>query len=250
MDKAYFKDYYHLERNHWWFRARLAILEDRIQKLTEGNTGVSILNAGVATGATSQMLENFGDVTSLEYDEECCSFLRSELGMEVTHGSLTELPYANETFDLVCAFDVIEHIEDDGAALTEIKRVLKKDGSYCITVPAYQFLWSEHDEINHHFRRYTKKELLSKLDRADLPSTYSSYFNFWLFGPIAGIRSLSRLLPAKKGSSKPISDFERLKNRSLSDRLFRSIFQSEKALLSKGIRFPFGISILAEGNRR
>jgi SAM-dependent methyltransferase len=249
MDKDYYKEYYHLERSHWWFTARLDILEARIQRLLGRKKEARILNAGVATGATTEMLSKYGIVTSLEYDSDCCDFLRTRLGMEVTCGSLTNLPYEDDSFDLVCAFDVIEHIEDDLAALREIRRVLKPKGKYCITVPAYQFLWSEHDEINHHFRRYTKKMLNRRIKEAPLAIDYSGYFNFWLFPPIAGVRLLHRLTSKKNTSEAPKSDFQRMNRQSFADRVFKGIFRSEKRLLNAGLRLPYGISLLTEGHR-
>jgi len=127
MEAHYYKEYYKLEKEHWWFRARLDILRSLISSKIYQGEPLKILNAGVATGATSKMLETFGNVTSLEYDENCCDFLRNELGMEVIQGSLTDLPFDDSSFDLVCAFDVIEHINEDTKAVEEIRRMLKPD---------------------------------------------------------------------------------------------------------------------------
>lgn len=252
MDKNYYNDYFHLERNHWWFRARLEILEAILKNHLIHNTDkpLRILNAGVATGATTTMLEKYGTVTSLEYDHDCCEFLRNHLQMEVTEASLTDLPFEDQSFDLVCAFDVIEHIEDDGSALREIRRVLKYDGSYFLTVPAFSFLWSEHDEINHHFRRYTRKMLTERIVAAGLSSDYASYFNFWLFPPIAAVRMLQRLTGKKDKTEKPESDFKRMKGLGFMDGILYRIFKSEMGLLLKnGVPLPWGISVVAHGGK-
>lgn len=247
MDKNYFKDYYILERNHWWFKARLEILEELVSKFFEKTKTEppKILNAGVATGATSFMLEKFGKVTSLEYDQACCEFLRETVNLEVTQGSLTALPYNDHSFDMVCAFDVIEHIEDDVTAVSEIKRVLKPNGKIFLTVPAYMFLWSEHDVINHHFRRYTSANFSSLIQKADLNIAYKSYFNFLLFLPIAAARTASNFLQKfKKKGNKKISDFQKFKTEGLVDKLFYKIFKSEKGLIKRKFRLPFGVSLL------
>jgi SAM-dependent methyltransferase len=131
MDTAYYREYFELERNHWWFKARLEILEKLVGRAVRrlpAKTTLRILNAGVATGATTRMLEKFGNVTSLEYDRDCCHFLRETLKIDVVQGSLTELPFPPSTFDLVCAFDVIEHIQNDQLALREIHRVTVEGG--------------------------------------------------------------------------------------------------------------------------
>ncbi len=249
MNKDYFKEYYHLERKHWWFTARAEILENRVKNLLNGQAEPKILNAGVATGATSEMLGKYGHVHSLEFDKDCCEFLESELKMEVVNGSLTQLPFEDNSFDLVCAFDVIEHIEDDQTAVNEVYRVLKPGGKYCLTVPAFQFLWSEHDEINHHFRRYSKDRYLKLFRNSNLQIDYSSYFNFWLFAPIAVARLMSKLIRGKRNKNSPQSDFSKMKGNSLTDRVFFSIFRSEIGLLNAGVKLPFGVSIIAEGRK-
>ena len=164
MDKQYYKDYYKLEREHWWFTARNEILKSLIKRNIDINKKLNILNIGTATGAGTKMLEEFGNVTSIEYDEDCCKFLNEQLNIKTQQGSITELEFDENTFDLVCAFDVIEHVEQDELAAKEMLRVCKKDGLVFCTVPAFMLLWSEHDVINHHVKRYKLKQFL-KLTR-------------------------------------------------------------------------------------
>ncbi|WP_235296116.1 class I SAM-dependent methyltransferase [Portibacter marinus] len=250
MEAYYYKAYYQLEREHWWFRARLEILSSMISNRIYKGKSLKILNAGVATGATSKMLESFGEVTSLEYDKDCCHFLKEELKMDVIQGSLTDLPFKDNSFDLVCAFDVIEHIQDDQKAVHEIKRVLKQDQKFFVTVPAYQFLWSEHDEVNYHFRRYTRTQLGKLFSEAGLRVNLKSYFNAILFPPIALVRTLSKLLPNKNTESQENrSDFEKYTPGSLSDKVLYRIFKTERFFLKRGVRFPFGVSILMIGEK-
>ena len=244
MEKNYYKEYAILEKSHWWFRARLKILEKVINDtLPDKDAKPEILNAGVASGITSLMLEKFGNVSSLEYDEDCCEYLRNTAGIEVTHGSLTELPYQDNSFDMVCAFDVIEHIEDDELAVREIQRVLKPNGHAFLTVPAYQFLWTDHDEINHHFRRYTMKNL-SKTISGKLKIKYISYFNSILFIPIATARIIGNFLSVFKKNKEIKSDFEAYKANSFINKILYTIFLSESNLIGK-LRLPFGVSLIA-----
>lgn len=251
MDPKFYKEYYHLERNHWWFTARLKILESCVRNLdiTAGNKPLNILNAGVATGATSEMLNQFGNVTSLEYDEDCCDFLEAKTSIRPIRGSLTELPFQDCQFDLVCAFDVIEHIENDTLACKEIARVLSDEGNYVVTVPAYNFLWSRHDVINHHFRRYNKKSFLKTLLSGQLHNTQATYFNFLLFLPIASYRIIQKLLPQKGYTKTSGSDNEIFEDSTYVSKLLHSIFLLENKVLNRNIRLPFGISLISIGKK-
>ena len=260
MDKQYFTEYYNQEREHWWFRARLEILDAIIGKSCRAFSSPVgrepiILNAGIATGATSVMLEKHGSVTSLEYDSDCCEFVRDKLGISVVNASLTELPFADNFFDLICAFDVIEHIEDHELALQEIFRCLKPQGKVILTVPAFQFLWSEHDVINHHFRRYRLNEFVTLQQRAGFNMEYQTYFNGLLFAPIAAARLLTRLIngPAKPANhtsqSSAKSDFERYKSGGLVNKALFRMFRSEKNWLLRGGKFPVGVSILTVAHK-
>lgn len=249
MNSKYYQEYFVLEREHWWFKARMKILETQVRKVIENQngSGLKILNVGVATGATSQMLSKFGSVTSVEYDSDCCKFLRENLKMEVKEASFTDLPFGSGEYDLVCAFDVIEHIKDDERAVSEAQRVLKKKGNFIFTVPAYNFLWSSHDVINHHYRRYTKSSFDTLLKSSEkLELSFSSYFNFWLFLPIASFRAFNKL---QKKSDDVKSDFEKFKGNNLTNRLLYSLFLTENALLKHWISFPFGVSYLTFGKK-
>lgn len=252
MNQDYYKNYYHLERNHWWFVVRLEILKQEIQKIIEhnldNNKKLKILNIGIATGKTSEMLAEFGEVISLEYDTTCAEFVRQKLNIEVIEGSILELPFEENSFDFVCAFDVVEHVEDDKKAISEMNRVCKKNGKICITVPAFQSLWSHHDEINQHFKRYKMNEIVNLFDLQSKDKNYKiirkTYFNSFLFIPIWLFRTLNFLIPQqfiRKGSG---SDFEIYKENHFLDFILKRIFRIEKKIFRKNISFPFGVSLL------
>lgn len=248
MNHEYYKEYYDLERNHWWFRARERIISNLTKKLIRKNFSsleeISILNIGCSTGRSSEYLSEFGKVTSIEYDEFCCEFAREKTGLEIIHGSITELPFSKEKFNLVCAFDVIEHVEDDQLAVNEMKRVLKENGIIFITVPAFMSLWSHHDEINQHFKRYKLGEVNSLFENDKKGKRiFSSYFNFFLFLPIYLFRKLSNLLKLgdkRKGAG---SDFETF-NPGLVNTLLYYLMKTESYFINSKISFPFGVSIL------
>ena len=243
MNKDYYSEYFQFERNHWWFRIRERIIISQLQKVTVDSNDLKILNIGVATGRSTEALSPFGEVTSLEYDKDCCAFLKEELGFEVINGSITELPFNLESFDLVCAFDVIEHVENHDLAVKEMERVCKKNGIIFITVPAFMSLWSHHDIINQHFRRYKSNSLLSLFNLSSLQLIHKTYFNTFLFIPIIIFRTFSRIVPQKMLRRNSGSDFNIKGQTKILNTILERIFRLEIALL-KLFQFPFGVSLL------
>jgi SAM-dependent methyltransferase len=242
MDREYYTRYYTYERTHWWFRARANILRDRVKKLAGDERSLRILNIGAATGYSSEWLGEFGEVVSVEYDKDCCVFLNEKLHIKAVNASITALPFDMDTFDLVCAFDVIEHVDDDLTAVQEMVRVCRPGGTVFVTVPAYMGLWSKHDETNHHKRRYVRRHLreLFRLKSGTIENT--SYFNTLLFPMIWLARKVANLLPRSDRAGQRASDFE-LGNSRFLDTVLYFIFSAERVFL-RIIRFPFGVSIL------
>src|SRR6185295_13918370 len=234
MDKQYYAEYFELERAHWWFRVREKIIEDFLIKSIDPTSPLKILNVGAATGRTSELLGKYGEVTSIEYDQDCCTFTSEKLGIPILQGSILELPFADFSFDLVCAFDVIEHVEDDAKGVSEMVRVCKQGGIIYITVPAFNKLWSHHDVVNHHYRRYVMPDILKLFARFNGEVTHKTYFNSLLFIPIFCFRILSNLfsfaLPKKKGAG---SDFTVVDEKSMINRLLFGIFSFERKLLRR-----------------
>lgn len=240
MNKEYVQQYVQLEKQHWWFVVRQKIILSFLKKYTK-DLPVRVLNIGAAGGASSQWLSKFGAVVSVETELSFIDYLRSK-HIEVVDASIVNMPFDDNSFDLVCAFDVIEHVEDDVAAVKEMERVCKKDGVICATVPAFKMLWSNHDMVNGHYRRYTKKSFLSLFAKNAVLKNYElQYFNSLLFLPILVVRKISNLF--KKGLDKNQSDFTNYKTRGILNKILRIIFAAEIPLL-KFIKFPFGVSLI------
>lgn len=242
MDKIYYEEYFELERNHWWFRARKEIINSLLKKNVTGNNN-HVLNVGAATGETSTWLSNYGPVTSVEYEKDCCDFVKQKLNLDFIPASITALPFPENKFELVTAFDVIEHVEDHYKAVAEMIRVCKPGGLVAVTVPAFEFMWSKHDDINHHQRRYRIRELKKLFEDHNGKIIFKSYFNTILFLPVALTRMLANLFPFivnRKGSG---SDFS-YSGGSIFTFLFFRLMKSENFWLTKGISFPFGISLI------
>jgi SAM-dependent methyltransferase len=244
MNINYYKEYAFLEREHWWFQVRGKIISQLISTGIKNNENklLNILNIGAATGKTSELLSTFGKVTSLEYDQDCCDYANKKYNLSIINGSILELPFKDEEFDLVCAFDVIEHVEDDLSGVREMNRVCKRDGLIVLTVPAYLFLWSHHDEVNHHYRRYTLKSLKQLAKKVDLSPVRATFYNTLLFIPIAIFRLLTKIIPKtliRKGAG---SDATLHTSNGLISRILYRIFSLELFLL-KLFNLPFGVSI-------
>jgi len=184
-----------LEDHHWWFAARRQIVSHAIRRMAKPPAGARILDAGCGTGGNLAMLGQFGRVTGVEPDETALAFARGRgTSADLVKGMLPDaLPFDDATFDLAVLLDVLEHIDDDGAALRRVAAVLKLGGCLLLTVPAFPFLWSGHDELHAHRRRYRRHELAGKIASAGLNVRCVSCFNTWLFPAIAAARLVRRL---------------------------------------------------------
>jgi SAM-dependent methyltransferase len=247
VQKEYYQEYYRIEREHWWFIVRAEILMQKAEMLLRNVASPKILNIGAATGRSSQLLNAYGMVKSVEYDQDCYEFTKTLDDIDIIQASITELPFDDASFDLVCAFDVIEHVEDDEKAWQEMRRVCKPGGKIMVSVPAFLFLWSEHDIINHHQRRYTKKTLLKIAGTEN--NLYCSYFNTMLFFPIAIFRLLKNMISGRPRAEHAKSDFKGSRKGLLS-LILQWIFRLEKPLIQFGISLPFGVSLMLIQEKR
>jgi SAM-dependent methyltransferase len=227
-----------LEDEHWWFVARRKIIESLLRslKLPEDS---NILEIGCGTGGNLGMLGGFGGVTGVELDTVAAKLARERDQAVVLEGGLPDsLPDFATDYDLIGLFDVIEHVEDDGASLDALRGLLKPRGRIVLTVPAFPFLWSQHDEENHHFRRYRRRDLENLVAMRGMKLEYASYFNFWLFPPVAAMRLIRKVIRYEeswKDMRKPADWL---------NRLLESVFASERYMIGN-LRLPFGVSLIA-----
>lgn len=175
-----------LEGQHWWYRERRHLLQEAIRDLTPGRA----LDIGAAGGGNTMVLHRAGwRATALEYSAEGAE-VAHERGLPVLRSDATSLPLADDSLDLVVAFDILEHLADDDAAVSEVHRVLKPTGTYLVAVPADPKLWSAHDEAVHHLRRYTRPELLALLERGGFAIDSVRSWNV-LLRPVVALRRRS-----------------------------------------------------------
>jgi SAM-dependent methyltransferase len=192
-----------IEADHWWFVGRRRLFSDIVKGLALPRSA-AILDVGTGTGANLRLLRDLGfeRVTGVDFSAEAIRFCAEKGLGEVQPGNVCAMPFGDRAFDLVFATDVIEHVEDDVAALQEIRRVLKPGGRALLTVPAFPILWGLQDEVSHHRRRYRLRRLLDRMQAAGLSPQRHFYFNYLLFLPILAARRLMRLMrfrPACEG---------------------------------------------------
>lgn len=227
---------------HWWFVSRRKIIKTILAKYFDDRPENTILEVGCGSGGNLKMLSAFGDLVALELHDKARERANSRNICKVKKGRLPEdIPF-DSGFDLICILDVLEHIENDLGALQSLQSMLNKNGKLLITVPAYKFLWSNHDTACHHKRRYFKRQLSRLVIKSGLSIQYRTYFNTFLFPGIATLRLLNKLLKKNQGSDvvlppKFLNDF------------LATIFSSETIFLPR-LGFPFGLSILIIADKK
>jgi len=245
MDQEFYSEYSQIEDRHWWFRGRREIFTRLLAPLADGPR-LRILDIGFGTGAMLVFLARYGSVVGMDMSVEAIRFARTRCNLPMLLGDITQIPLETASFDLVTAFDIIEHVDDDAAAIKELARVCRPGGHTLLTVPAFQFLWGNQDVVSHHRRRYTLAQFEQLVRAAGFVPRRLSYFNALLFPAVAAVRVARRLRGEPKGEVK--SDFTMTKPGLVNDTLAR-VFAAEGWLLARW-RLPVGVSIVCLAERR
>ncbi|HEX9481637.1 MAG TPA: class I SAM-dependent methyltransferase [Solirubrobacteraceae bacterium] len=242
MDRDYEQQTFQAEDRHWWYRGRRTVLERVLDglDLPAGGGPMRILDAGCGSGRNMVELARRGTVTGVELSAPSVEKARQRACGEVIEGSVLEMPFADDSFDLAVSLDVVEHLEDDLGALREMRRTVATGGALLLTVPAYQWLWSGHDEINHHQRRYTRRSLQAVAEQAGWSQVRTTYFNSLLLPVAILLRVLDRVNTKTTESSLDLWVPPEPVNRILELPL-----TLEAALIARGGRIPAGLSLLS-----
>ncbi len=215
----------------FWFRGKKDLINILMNKI--GRKNLKILNIGAGTGVDLEIMNRFGNIFIIDVNKKALDLIPSKLYAEKKVCDAIALPYPNDFFDIVCSFDVFEHIKNDKKAVLEAHRVLKKKGHLLLMVPAFNFLFSAHDKALLHYRRYSKKKLYELL--RIFKCEYLSYWNLILFIPLSILRIL-------KKRAKPKTDYFNLP--SLLEKIFLNFLRIENKLILKDYRLPFGLSLV------
>lgn len=245
MKKIMYDYFYQIEDKHWWFQARKDIVMELIKKYYKPGANPRVLDIGCGTGMMLKYLSKYGKTWGIDKDLKAIEYAQKKAPKaKIILGSLPEkLPKGK--FDLVTLLDVIEHVDKDQEALWTIANILKPQGVLVITVPAYHFLWTGHDDINLHKRRYAIGELKTKINNAGFKIRKISYYNNFLFLPIATAKLIKRFLKPNKSTSHFSANVPPyFFNQSL-----KIIFSFEKYFLPY-LNFPFGISLIVVASKK
>lgn len=238
MERVVYDKMAELDQRHWWYRARREVLAALIARTVKLPKRARILEIGCGTGHNLAMLGRFGRVDAVELDDQARGIAEKRLGRSVKSGLLPELDgVPDRTYHLIAALDVIEHIDNDEAAITAIAAKLKPGGKLIITVPAHAWMWSAHDTLNHHRRRYSKQTLKKLLQGSPLRLEKIGYFNSLLFPIAVAQRFICKAFAIQSdiGMGLPAAAL---------NTAFRHIFAVERHLVDR-IPLPPGLSLFA-----
>jgi SAM-dependent methyltransferase len=238
MDQLLMKTMLDVDEHHWWYRGRRRIIRTELDRAPLPPQA-RVLDAGCGSGRTLEELEPYGEVYGIEIDPEAAEVARSRGVGEVAVGRLEDLPWEDATFDLITCLDVIEHTPDDRVTLRELRRVCKPAGWLLVTVPAYQALWSLHDDANHHFRRYGRRTLRAAALDSGWQLRRMTSFNSLLLAPAAVVRLAQR----RRSGARYTPDI-RLGPAWLNAMLERPL-HIEARWLAGGRTLPAGLSLMA-----
>ena len=237
MERIVYDRMAELDERHWWYRARRDVLRALIRRRIRLPDDARILEVGCGTGHNFQMLGDFGRIDAIEVDGEAREIASRRLGHAVLDSPLPQLTgVPPSSYDLIAMLDVLEHIEDDRAALSSLAARLRPGGRILITVPAHPWMWSAHDEVNHHKRRYTRRTLRAAIGDAGLEVEMLGWFNSLLFPLAAAARVAGRITGKEDSDDKlppgPVN------------RLFEAVFGLERHAIGR-VPLPPGVSLAA-----
>lgn len=228
---------YELETSYWWFVARNKIVLSLLKRFASLNKGETVLDVGCGTGGFASLLASQYDVLCLDTSPLAIEYCRKRGLDKVFLMPLQDFSSENYSVRAIFFLDVIEHIDDDYSVVARAHEILSSKGYLIVTVPAYRWLWSRHDEIHMHKRRYTKRQLKELLSAFDFDIKFISYFNSFLFLPAA----IKRFFEKNRNEEEvqPVEPVSETTNK-----ILERIFLLEKHILPI-FRFPFGLSIIA-----
>jgi SAM-dependent methyltransferase len=229
-----------LDEHHWWFAGRRRVILGELERLPLP-APASVLDAGCGSGRNLVELARFGPVAGIELTPQAAAVAIDRAIGDVRVGPVESLPWNDATFDLVTCLDVLEHTPDDRVTLRELRRVTRPGGFLVLTVPAYPILWSAHDVVSGHYRRYRVGTLSAALAQAGWSVERLTAFNSLLLLPAALVR-----IPQRRRTRAPAGRRSELElTPGWLNRVLELPLRAEAALLRRGRRLPVGLSLIA-----
>lgn len=238
MDTAEFDKMFEVEKTNWWYRGRRRLVSGWLARHHAKFGRLRMLDIATATGMSFENWSRFGDIRGVDISEETIRLCRTRGVDRIVLGDAMRLPFRDQSFDAIMALDALEHFEDDHLAMEEIRRVARPHALILITVPAFMALWSDHDVAYHHHRRYTRKELGSKLEQHGMRLRKLSYYSMTLLPPVYFMR---KFRSRKAKGEQAHSDFFLQLPRPV-ESVLGGIMNSEIGLMN-AINLPFGVSL-------
>ncbi len=243
MERAAYEQFVRLEQDHFWFRGRRTIFFDLLDRQLANRGTLRVMELGCGAGGMLRRLSAYGPAAGVEIDLEIAEVCRESSGAPTVCADGYALPFADASLDVVCLFDTLEHLPDEGAALQEIHRVLRPGGIAWFSVPAYQFLYANNDRVARHCRRYTRRRLTGVVTDNGFELVRSSYFNSILFPPIL-VAVLAGKLKERRGRlDDPDHTNLSFQPRSRINDLLARVMGSERHLL-RHVDLPVGHSLI------
>ncbi|MFH1240049.1 MAG: class I SAM-dependent methyltransferase [Candidatus Diapherotrites archaeon] len=237
-NNSLFERFEKTSRTNWWYIARLELITQIFKDFYKGKK-ILDLCGGVASVPEISLEKGF---VLLDSSNEAVGYCKSK-NINALEGDATKIPFGERSFDVVLALDALEHIPDDAKALSEIYRIIKKDGRVLISVPAFQSLWRQSDLDAGHLRRYSKKEIINKIEKAGFKAEKIFYWNFFLFFPL-WIKTKLEVKPKKRKVSQHEVIFgDELEVNKVSNKILLSLLRVENFLIRNKLNFPFGVSL-------
>lgn len=244
FDASAFEFLFQMEQKHFWHVGRREMILDALRRNTPNLAGSRMLEVGCGNGSVlAYLMQNGANIEGGDIFREGLGFCRKRVASVALYQiDILALPFKDE-FDIIGAFDVLEHVEDDEKALEEISRALKGGGNLILTLPAHKFLWSRHDEASHHRRRYSRTALITKLEHCGFTVNKATYYMFFLFPVLAAMRLLSRLFRNRKHERDDGKTSLELRTIPVINDAFLAFLRMEKYLI-RHLNLPFGASLL------
>lgn len=239
-----YKDYQILkaEGANFWYKARIALIKFLLENCRPIPGRMKILDIGCGTGYEVKLLKKYGDVDALDKEAAALKGIKPSSGINILRKDIEKTELGKESYDMVCCFDLLEHLEKDGETINKIFHSLKNPGFFIFTVPAFQSLYSTHDIAMEHYRRYGKKRIAQLLEGSGFKVGRLGYWNTFLFPLEALIRILKRILlinlAKRKDFSSDMKDIPKPLNR-----ILFYVLKFEVFLIEKNINIPFGLTI-------